>query len=316
MKVFWSIDEVIDDISGGALAIGNFDGVHIGHQALIQKAHTLNKKRGILSFSPHPSELLKQDSPHFYLTSDEQKISLFSRFGLDVAIIHRLDREFLELSPHNFIEDILVKKLKMKHVIVGDDFSYGKKALGDIKLLTMCGHRLGFETHIVEPVCLLGVRCSSRIIRNMLTHGNLFKANLMLGRPFSLSGYVQVGAKRGGTLGFKTANIIPLPGLGLCKGVYATITKVNTDSGREYISVTNVGTRPTITDEEKLVVENHCLDQELELYGQHIEIFFIERLREEQKFSSITALQEQVQKDCHAVRQMHFLYPSRFHVIS
>lgn len=309
MRVFFSLEEARDEIAGGAVAIGNFDGVHIGHQALIKKTTKLSSKSGVLTFTPHPAELLLKNHQHFYLYSDEQKISLLKNLGVHVAILHRIDEDFLRISAEKFAQMFLSEQLKVKHVVVGDDFSFGYLAQGDKNTLINLGERFGFTTHIIDEISVDGYRVSSTNIKKALEDGELARANRMLGRNFSLEGIVIRGQEKGRVLGFKTANIKPAAGFLMRRGVYATLTK--TPNGY-HVGVTNIGFRPTLSNEKILMVETHLLDVDIDLYGQRIEVFFIERLRNEEKFSSITALQEQVQKDCRAVRQMHQAHPHRF----
>jgi riboflavin kinase/FMN adenylyltransferase len=316
MKVFRS-DEVQSAMAGGAITIGNFDGVHRGHQKLIKE--TLHQKgeksSGVLTFSPHPNFFLKE-TPFFSLTTEQQKLRLFELFKLQVAIILPVTKEFLLLSAETFVKEILVKQLQVKHIIVGDDFTFGKGAQGDVTRLVALEKQCGFRVHVVPPVMIGGERCSSTMIRHYLREGKINEARSMLGRPFSLLGVVVLGQGKGGLFGFSTANLTPPEGFGLRPGVYATMTRVFSDhSFSDFLSATNVGVRPTIAEEKNLVVETHCLDVSgLDLVGQTIEVFFIERIRDERKFPSISALQEQVQKDCSMIRQSQRLVPHLFHV--
>lgn len=317
MDIFWSVDDVGTTLAGGALAIGNFDGVHLGHQALIKKAHHVKGRNncGVLTFSPHPNEVLKKSKSHFYLMTDQEKIEALSRLGVQVAIVQRINEAFLKISPRAFVDQVLVNRLKIKHVVVGEDFSFGNQALGDVDLLNAQGRVQGFITHVVDPVLFKGERCSSTAIRNYLRAGDVLMANGMLGRWFSLGGVVTSGQKKGGVLGFSTANLPPHPGLALCHGVYATVTRVPTSSGhQDLLSATNVGVRPTVAKEDKVVIETHCIDREIDLYDQFIRVFFVEYLRKEIRFASIEALQEQVRQDCDLIRQRHRLHPDRFRV--
>src|SRR5579871_4633445 len=267
MQLFWSVDDVRNSMNGGALAIGNFDGVHRGHQALIAKAKQTSAITGVLTFTPHPATLLTKQQDYFLLTSDEQKIGLLAKFGVDVAIIHRIDAEFLRLSPEAFIDDILVKQLQVGHVIVGSDFAFGHQAAGDINMLLSLAQTRGFAVFVVDPVTKDGHRVSSTRIRQHLQNGELDAATKMLGRAFSLRGLIKSGQQRGAGLGFKTANIVPDKGFLLKRGVYATVARMFEGAQyRDFVSVTNVGVRPTISNEKILVVETHCLDQELHLY--------------------------------------------------
>jgi riboflavin kinase / FMN adenylyltransferase len=316
MDVFYSVDTAANCMNHGALAIGNFDGVHIGHQALLKKALSVKGayNSGVLTFSPHPQNILKKIQ-HTCLTPDNDKIRILSTFGLDVAIIQPVSHEFLTLSPQRFVEDILVKKLGVDHVIVGHDFSFGEKAQGNTELLEQLGLTLGFSVHIIPPVMVNQQRCSSSTIRELLSLGHITKANAMLGRHYSLRGTVVTGNRLGGPLGFNTANLRPFAGFFMRHAIYASITRVYDAQGyKDYVSATNVGVRPTVSDDNMVVVESHCLDSNPELYGKDIEVFFIDYIRDEEKFASITSLKEQVQRDCRAIRQMSHDHPQLFQV--
>lgn len=296
MKVFHSMDT--DFLAGGAIAIGNFDGVHLGHQALIKKARALcPKSSGVLSFYPHPKEIFNPKTPHFYLASQAQKLALFESLGLDAVIIQKTTQEFLDKSPEQFVKDLA--KLKIKHVVVGEDFSFGQKALGNCDLLKTLGQGLGIATHIIDKVLVNKIACSSTLIRKFLKAGDVKAASSFLGRFFSLKDVVIAGQKKARGLGFPTANLSP-KNFFLRPGVYSTVTKINDQFN---LSITNVGFRPTLTCDENITVETHILTGSHELYGQDIEVFFIDFLRDEKKFSSISALQEQVQIDCQKARQ-------------
>jgi riboflavin kinase/FMN adenylyltransferase len=315
MKVFTSIDDVKGFLKDGVLAIGNFDGVHLGHRALINKALDLsnNNPCGVLTFSPHPNEFFKQGK-HFYLTSDPQKVEIIKAMGVDALIVHRIEQNFLRLSPDDFVRDILVAKIGMKQVVVGHDFTFGKDRSGGVSLLRKMSESFGFDLHLLPDVIVDGDRCSSSAIRDFLHQGLLTQGNAMLGRPFSLRGMVRSGQKKGGILGFRTANLTPDEGFGLKRGVYASVLRIFDAHGHtDLIGVTNVGVRPTLSTGGSLVVETHCLSKgELELYDREIEVFFVSYLREEQRFPTVMALQEQVQKDCQRVRQMQTQFPDRF----
>ncbi len=315
MALFFSVDAVGDFLAGGALAIGNFDGVHRGHQQLLH--HVLSIKGdgrgGVLSFSPHPSHFLHPERPFFYLSSPKQKAENILSTGCDAFILQPLSEEFLSLSPKQFFEEILLKKLKLKNIVVGDDFSFGKKAAGTIDDLRNFARGL-MEITIVPTLFVDGIRCSSSAIREFLKDAELEKARAMLGRPFSLRGQVKADQKLGAALGFATANLRP-ENFFLKKGVYASITRLHREgSCEDFLSATNVGVRPTVSNEPRLTVETHCLDRMLDLDNADLEIFFIDYVREENKFPSLRALQEQVQKDFQAVRQKYRLHPHLFDV--
>lgn len=314
MTTFSSIDAVEDFMRDGVLAIGNFDGVHVGHQALVRKVNEIKGLRpgGVLTFDPHPKHYFNRDQAFFCLSASHHKARMLHEMGLEAVIIHPLCSDFLSLSPRQFVRSVLHEKLQIKDVVVGDDFSFGAGARGKIADLKRLGQECSMNIHVVPAILSGKERCSSSAIRHYLEEGLLDKARPMLGRPFSLFGRVRPDQKKGASLGFATANLKPKDFF-LKRGVYASVTRVFSGHGhQDFLSATNVGVRPSVTSAQELVVETHCLDQLLELGGQEIEIFFIEFLREEIKFPSIKALQEQVQKDFQAVRQAFHLHPERF----
>lgn len=302
--MYRSIEQAGASLQDGVIALGNFDGVHLGHQVLIKEA-IANKGQhlcGVLTFSPHPAQILTgQQVP--LLTPDEIKIRLLKKSGLDVVVVQPVDSHFLSLSKEAFVSQILVDGLRIKHVVVGHDFRFGHYAAGDVTYLASAGHRFSFLVHVIEPVLVDGERCSSSAIRSYLNQGDMAKAHAMLGRHYSIVGRVMKGQQLGKKLGFATANIMPFSGFCLKNGVYATITRVfEGESYQDYPSATNVGTRPTVTHEKTVVVESHCLDVELDLYDKEIEIFFYRRLRDEEKFESLELLKQQIVKDCITAR--------------
>jgi riboflavin kinase/FMN adenylyltransferase len=315
MGAIYTIDNFPASLHGSALAIGKFDGVHRGHQALIKATCDIDgvSSRGALTFSPHLSLFLCPDKPVFVLNTDEQKARLLFALGLDFLIVQPLSWDFLHLSYQDFIDSILIKKLGISHVIVGRDFSFGSNAKGTVKHLEIAANGNAFKLHLIDDIYINGTRCSSSAIRIFLEHGDLKSAEAMLGRPYSLFGRVSSGQGLGAPLGFATANIKPPPGFGLKKGIYATITRAYLPQGpKDFLSATSVGTRPTVTDSTEIVVETHCLDENLDLLGCDLEIFFIERLRDEQKFDTLSELKAQVSLDFTHTRQLAKDHPGRF----
>lgn len=314
MTTFSSIDDVEDFMRDGVLAIGNFDGVHLGHQALVTKVNEIKGLRpgGVLTFDPHPKHYLNRDKAFFCLSTPQHKARMLHQMGLEVVIIHPSCGNFLSLSPSQFVRSVLHEKLHIKDIVVGDDFSFGAGGRGKIADLKRLGQDCAMNIHVVPAVLIGKERCSSSAIRHYLEEGFLDHARCMLGRPFSLLGRVMPDQKKGASLGFATANLKPKDFF-LKRGVYASITRVLLEHGhQDYVSATNVGVRPSVSNAQELVVETHCLDQVLDLGGREIEIFFIDHIREEIKFPSIKALQEQVQKDFQAVRQAFHLRPEHF----
>lgn len=303
MRVFSKVDDLSPEYRHGVVAIGNFDGVHLGHHELLARCFALKKDRlgGVLSFSPHPSMLLRPEKGLFCLTSDAHKAELLLANGADFVINHSINHDFLRMSAQDFINHILISKLACADVVVGDDFCFGAQALGSVSDLARVAQTGAFKLHVVEGKNIGEERCSSSAIRKYLYEGNLVRAKAMLGRSFSLRGRVKPDQGIGRTLGFSTANITPPPHFALARGVYATFTRID---GQDYASATNVGVRPSVSMVPELKVETHCLDQELDLLDKNIEIIFIERIRDEIKFDSLNALKAQVQKDLVIIRQI------------
>lgn len=297
-----------------AIAIGNFDGVHKGHQALIAKLRLEKKHKpgGVLTFSPHPSVLLSPKQEHFALTTDEQKIRLLRNYGVDFVIIQNLSWEFLNHSADFFIDEVLISKLAVSDVIVGDDFRFGSMALGSISDLLKRADAGKYNLHVVNGLFLDTNRASSSLIRSLLRDGKVKEAQRILTRPFSLLGRVSSGQGLGGPLGFATANIAAPKGFSLAHGVYATYTRVYDTAGAvDFLSATNVGTRPTITSSKEVVIETHLIKQKLNLLNKEIEIFFVERLRGEETFSSIEELRVAIDNDCKQIQRL-FCLPINF----
>lgn len=311
----YTIDTLPPSLRKSALAIGKFDGVHQAHQALVKKACEIKglKSAGAMTFSPHPSLLLSPEKPIFKLNTDEQKANLLFDLGLDFLIIQPITADFLKLHYQDFIDSILIEKLGVGHVVVGHDFSFGHHAEGRAHHLAEAAKNHGFNLHLIDDVYVEGQRCSSTAIRTLLQGGDLDKVRAMLGRPYSLFGRVSSGLGLGTPLGFATANIKPPPGFALLMGIYATTTRVHTPTGhRDFLSATSVGIRPTVIDSNELLIETHCLDQKIDLLHQDLEIFFIERLRDELKFASLEELKSQMSMDLHDTRALAQKYPGQF----
>ena len=303
MSVYYSLDNLPKHLRGSVITIGNFDGVHRGHQALIKTLGEIKKEgyAGVLTFSPHFVEYLRPEKKLFRLSSDAQKADLLIKYGADFVVIQKLGEEFLNLSPADFINKILKEKLGARELVVGDDFCFGKNAEGSLADLADAAQKGAFKLHIISGKKESDERCSSSAIRKYLSQGDLLSAQKMLGRCFSVQGHVKKGQGIAQGLGFGTANILPEENFGLRRGVYATFTRVNNIN---YPSATNVGVRPSVSETPILTIETHCLDQKLDLRDCELEIFFIKRIRDEIKFDSLEALKLQVQKDLAHIRQI------------
>ena len=272
------------------IAIGNFDGLHLGHQALLQKTIQIAKKSGQSSiaytFTPHPRKALR-------LMSDAQKAQGMHDLGIDRVVFEEFTPEFAALSPADFIDQILLQQLQVSHLVVGPNFAFGTKASGNTAMLRVDKR---FETHLVDPVLISGEICSSSLIREAILWGNLDKARAFLGRPYSLTGKVVKGAGRGQQLGFPTDNLEVQQEIIPPLGVYFTYSKI---LGR---GATNIGKQPTFGATNPVHIETHFLNFSGSLSGQEIEIFFERKIRDEKKFDSVEALKEQIRQDLEMFR--------------
>lgn len=277
------------------VTIGNFDGVHLGHQFLLMKtvalAKLFGKKSIVYTFTPHTHKKMR-------LMSDLQKVKFFKHFAVEEIVLQNFCKEFANLNPDEFIDLILLKQLKATHVVIGSNFTFGANADGGVRTLT---NRSKIETLIVEPI-LIGVSnsiCSSSITRTAIESGNLNFAKQLLGRPYSLSGNVVVGEGRGRMLGYPTANLAFEQGVLPPLGVYA----IHDNYMR--FGIANVGKRPTFANENNICVEIHFLDFNENLYGKRVEIFLDLLIREEMHFSSVEKLKRQISNDIKTVKEFY-----------
>ena len=306
MNIFYDLKDVPKALQAGVLAIGNFDGVHKGHQEVIKRLCEvkLGRPAGVLTFSPHPEEFLNPQKNLFRLSSDAQKAEQLLALGADFVILHQLSQEFLALSAQEFINFILRDKLQCQELVVGDDFRFGAHALGNIGDLTQASRDNFFKLHVVGAKAHKDERFSSSAIRKYLSVGDLTSAYNLLGRNFSLRGTVSTGQGVAHKLGYPTANIIPPANFSLARGVYVSSTRI---CGRDYPSATNVGIRPSVSNNPVLMIETHILGHKLDLVGQELEIFFIKHIRDEIKFESLEALKSQITKDISYISSNYFV---------
>jgi len=289
---------------GCVLTIGNFDGVHLGHRrvvsALVNKAKELKCASAVLVFEPQPQELFSPESAPARLCRLRDKYSLLEKLGVERLICVNFNRKFANQSAEQFIEELLVKKLGIKHLIVGDDFHFGKNRVGNYQMLTQAGEKFGFSVTDTASFKLSDCRISSTEIRQALEHDKLADAEKMLGRPYSIIGRVFHGDKRGRQLGFPTANVLLKRRVSPISGVY--VVKVLTKLGN-FFGVANIGSRPTVAGIRQQL-EVHIFDFDANLYGMTIEVVLMEKLRNEMKFSSLEALTLQIAKDSEQARAM------------
>jgi riboflavin kinase/FMN adenylyltransferase len=286
------------DPSPCAIALGYFDGVHIGHRRVIQKAIDVAKTHGwksaVMTFDPHPREVLGQTGYTRYLTPLTDKLEQLDKMGVDVAYVMRFDISFASVYPEDFIDECLIP-LGCKHVVVGFDYTFGYRGMGTAQTLqAMSKGRYGLD--IVGPVNRLGEKVSSTIIREYLHHGDVEQTRHLLGRPYQIRGVVVHGDKRGRTIGFPTANVhVSKPYLIGKNGVYGVRFTVD---GQSYNGVMNIGIKPTFELEKKeKSLEVHIFDFQGEIYGKEVAVEFLFFIRDEQKFAGVDALIAQIQKD-------------------
>ncbi len=293
-----------DNLKGGVVAIGNFDGVHRGHQSVLNTAVKLAELSGVsatvLTFEPHPRTVFKPDAPVFRLTPAPLKAELIENLGFDCVIEHTFDRDFAGTNAIDFVEDVLQNKLNVSHVVTGYDFHFGKGREGSPQFLAANGERLGFATTIVQAFNDEGGGVvSSTRIRECLAEGNISEANGLLGFCYRASGIVSKGRQVGRELGYPTANLAMPAECTLCHGIYAV--KVRLADGSILDGVASYGRRPTFDNGEALL-ETFIFDFSGDLYDQEITVFIHGYLRAEEKFSSIEALIEQMDKDSEEAR--------------
>lgn len=280
------------------LTIGNFDGVHLGHQRIFrqvtEKAGEINGESIVYTFEPHPVELLAPEHKPLLITSPGEKLRLIEEQGIDVVICAHFSPQFAKQTPEDFVKSILYDQIKIRHLLVGHDYTFGKDRRGNIAMLMDLGKKLGFNVEVVEALRVGGAVVSSTRIRELIQKGAVPEAAQMLGRNYLLSGRVIHGHGRGSRqLGFPTANLKPEGALFPKPGIYATWTY---HEGRKYAGVANLGWNPTFHD-QKFSIEIHILNFNRDIYGEPLRVEFVERLRDEITFRSPEELIAQIKKD-------------------
>jgi riboflavin kinase / FMN adenylyltransferase len=297
MRHFQTLEEVSSTKSW--VTIGSFDGVHRGHQQVLQDmvkgAHAAGSPAVAVTFYPHPVSVLRGLSGPFYLTNSEEKAALIAAQGVDILITLPFTRELANVSAQDFMSN-LKRQLGLEQLWVGFNFTLGRNREGDIPTLTRIGDLLDYHLEVIQPITIDGEIVSSSLIRGLLSKGEVARANTLLGRPYSVPGEVVAGDGRGRTIGIPTANLDIWPERLLpATGVYATWAWLGTTRVQ---AVTNLGVRPTFTPGETVQhVEAHLLDFHQDLYGRMLRLEFVERLRGEVRFASVDALLGQIQTD-------------------
>lgn len=305
MKVYNSVKE-IKDIRETAVALGNFDGVHMGHRKLIQRAVDVAKEKGIKSavftFSNHPRNLIAGRNIVQNIITNEEKERIIEEMGVDYLFNIEFTWDICNMKPELFVEELLCGSFRMKYAICGFNYRFGSRAEGTPDLLSEMGKEMGFELEMFNPVIVDGNIVSSTFIRGLIETGQVERCKKFMGERYSISGDVVVGNKIGRTIGFPTVNQIIDEGMITpSNGVYVTDCIFD---GESHPSITNVGVKPTIGDYKKNV-ETHIFDFSGDLYGKYITVEFIKKMRDEVKFADVEELRRQIDSDCRRARKYH-----------
>ena len=285
------------------LALGNFDGVHRGHQKILDRLRRVASERAatsvVMTFDPHPPRIVRPDKAPPLLMTKVQKLEVLAAAGIHGAAIVRFTHELSQWDPETFVQQVLVDWLRVGEVWVGANFLFGHDRAGNYTMLRALGGRYGFKTEKIDPVRYKDFVVSSTRIRRLISEGRVDEAGALLGHPYYLDGSVMHGDARGKGLGFPTANLCTRNELIPPHGVYATMTTVD---GVVHPSVTNIGVRPTVDDSGRPTVETHLFDFDRDLYGASIHVGFVQRLRDERAFESLDLLTAQIAADCARAR--------------
>ena len=288
-----------------AVTIGNFDGLHMGHKAMLARLQAVAHERAlpscVLSFEPHPREFFAPAQAPARLSSLREKAECLQRLGIDRFHVFRFDRAFSALTAERFTERVLGQTLQARYVLVGDDFRFGAKRTGDFTLLREMGPGQGFDAEFLPTVECMGERASSTAVREALASGQLDRATRLLGRPYSISGRVVHGDKLGRDIGFPTANIQLKHNRPPLMGIFAvTVSGLN---GSPLPGVASLGKRPTVKNPDAApVLEVHLFDFDADIYGHRVRVDFLHKLRDEEKYPDLDSLIAQIHRDCHAAR--------------
>ncbi|MEZ5774083.1 MAG: bifunctional riboflavin kinase/FAD synthetase [Hyphomicrobiaceae bacterium] len=304
IEVVGDLAGVPDHLKGGAIAIGNFDGVHRGHQAVLERTRTIAKEiggpAGVMLFSPHPRQFFRPADPHFTLTPLPERLRLLEALGLDLAVVLPFDERMAGLDAESFVTGILVEKLAVRHVVIGYDFHFGRGRTGSPDVMRALGARFGFGVTVSDPVGEAGEVFSSSRVRALIAAGDVRGAAEVLGHWWRVVGRVVGGAHRGTGMGFPTANLRMEPGYVLKHGIYAARVVVD---GVRHGAAAYLGTRPTF-DNGAPVLEVFLFDFDGDLYGREIAVEMIAHLRDDRAFPDVEALMRQMEKDCDAARSI------------
>jgi len=305
MIILRNRDEAKTKITASCVTIGNFDGVHMGHQKLLCRARQKARSQGLASvvvtFDPHPLRVLSGAHTPPFITLTQQKLELIASLGLDFTLCLEFTKELAKLEPDEFVKNFLLNGLRMREMVIGYDYAFGRNRKGNFALLTALGAHMGFHVEQVGPVLIDDAIVSSSRVRDMIQAGLVWEVRPLLGRFYRVQGEVVSGLGRGGRLlGFPTANLHLVDELFPKTGVYAAWAST---SGRTFPAVANIGFNPTFGN-NVLSVEAHLLDFNQDIYGQEVRIHFVQRLRSEQKFPEVNALIARIQEDIQLARRI------------
>jgi riboflavin kinase/FMN adenylyltransferase len=297
MKIFRQIEDQSLSTLGSVVTMGNFDGIHFGHQALISSTVEEAKQLGydsiVLTFEPHPLKVLAPDRAPRLILSYEDKMALFQSFGVNLVIAQSFDRQFASISADDFVRRFLVERLKVRKLWVGRDLRFGQGRKGNVDDLLRLASENGFEVGVLDPILLEGERISSSRIRQLLEEGRVDEVRPLLGRFHFVSGTVVKGHRRGRELGFPTANISSQTEVMPPDGIYATLFDVR---NKQWLSISSIGVNPTFGDGPR-TVESFIFDFDGDIYGESVKLSFVKRIREERKFTIVNDLIGQINED-------------------
>ncbi|HEX7152523.1 MAG TPA: bifunctional riboflavin kinase/FAD synthetase [Thermoanaerobaculia bacterium] len=304
------------DLPRGCVAtIGNFDGMHVGHQQIVRgvvaRARELGRPTAVITFHPHPLSIVAPDRVPKQILTLAQKEEVLREMGVDALMIVPFTHEFSRWTADRFIEEFLVNALKVSEVHIGRDFCFGAGREGNLEKLTAAGERFGFAVQGVDDVKLRGMRVSSSIVRDAISKGSMRIVTMALGRTYFVDGRVATGRRLGRKMGFPTVNVDPSNDLFPGSGVYVTTSRFESFS-RSFESVTNIGVRPTLYENYATTIESHILDFDSNVYGDTVRLYFHRLLRREQQFRSALELTNQIRQDIHRSRLYFLRHPIRF----
>ena len=306
------------DLPRGCVAtIGNFDGMHVGHQSIVRgvvaRARELERPSAVITFEPHPLAVVAPDRMPKQILTIAQKEELLREMDVDALLIVPFTHEFSRWTADRFIEEFLVRALRVAEVRIGRDFCFGAGREGNLKRLEDAGRRFGFDVRGLDDVRIRGMRVSSSIVRDAISKGAIRCANVALGRTYFIEGRVATGRRLGRKIGFPTVNVDPANELFPGGGVYITTSRFESFN-RSFESVTNIGVRPTLYENYAITIESHILDFDSNVYDDTVRVYFHELIRREKQFRSALELTEQIRRDIEASRRYFRRHPTEFRI--